>query len=131
MKLSKPGVLALQMKGPDGKVYDRREVSMQTISEQPVTFSRLQFGDGGQISIGADETARVYAGAGPLLRGMAMNVYTTSESWFGHAEALSARWRCGRRFGGGQARASQRRWAGPHAAHFGRQRCSRSRRSVL
>ena len=91
VKLSKPGVLALQMKGPDGKVYDRREVSMQTISEQPVTFSRLQFGDGGQISIGADETARVYAGAGPLLRGMAMNVYTTSESWFGHAEALSAR----------------------------------------
>jgi len=91
MKLGKPGVLALTMQGPDGKVYDRREVQLQTISEQPVTFSRLQFGDGGKLTIAADETARVYAGAGPLLRGMAMNVYTTSESWFGHAEALSAR----------------------------------------
>ncbi len=91
VKLTKPGVLALQLQGADGRVYDRREQPMQTISEQPVTFSRLQFGDGGAVSVGADETARVYAGAGPLLRGMAMNVYTTSESWFGHAEALSAR----------------------------------------
>lgn len=89
--LSKPGMLALTMQGGDGKVYDRREVPIETIAEQKVTFSRLQFGDGGKLTIGAEETARVYAGAGPLLRGMAMNVYTTSESWFGHAEALSAR----------------------------------------
>lgn len=89
--MNKPGVLALTVQGPDGKVYDRREQTMETIGEQKVTFSRLQFGDGGKVTIAADETARVYAGAGPLLRGMAMNVYTTSESWFGHAEALSAR----------------------------------------
>jgi hypothetical protein len=91
VKLGKPGMLSLTMQGPAGKVYDRREVALSTIAEQQVTFSRLQFGDGGKLTVGADETARVYAGAGPLLRGMAMNVYTTSESWFGHAEALSAR----------------------------------------
>ena len=91
LTMNKPGVLALTVQGPDGKVYDRRELPMDTIGEQKVTFSRLQFGDGGPVTIAADETARVYAGAGPLLRGMAMNVYTTSESWFGHAEALSAR----------------------------------------
>ncbi len=91
LTMNKPGVLALTVHGPDGKVYDRRELSMETIGEQKVTFSRLQFGEGGKVTIAADETARVYAGAGPLLRGMAMNVYTTSESWFGHAEALSAR----------------------------------------
>jgi hypothetical protein len=91
VKLTKPGVLALKLMGQDGKVYDNREQRIDTISEQQVTFSRLQFGDGSTVTVGADETARVYAGTGPLLKGMAMNVYTTSESWFGHAEALSAR----------------------------------------
>lgn len=61
LTLSKPGMLALtSAQGADGKVYDRREVPIETIAEQKVTFSRLQFGDGGKLTIGAEETARVY-----------------------------------------------------------------------
>lgn len=91
LKLAKPGVLSLKLQGADGTVYDNREQPLQTLSEQRVTFSRLHFGDGSVVSVGPDETGVVYGGAGPLLSGMVMNVYTTTESWFGHAEALSAR----------------------------------------
>lgn len=91
LNLYKPGVLTLSLRDAGGKLYDQRELPLETLGDQPVTYSRLLFGDGGKVAVGAGETARVYAGAGRLLRGVVMNVVTTSESWFGHAEALSAR----------------------------------------
>lgn len=91
LHLYKPGVLSLSLRDAGGKLYDQRELPLETLGDQPVTYSRLVFGDGGKVAVGAGETARVYAGAGRLLRGVVMNVVTTSESWFGHAEALSAR----------------------------------------
>lgn len=91
LDLYKPGTLSLSLRDAAGKLFDQRELRLETLSDQPVTYSRLVFGDGGQLSIAKGESARVYAGSGPLMRGMVMNIVTTTESWFGHAEALSAR----------------------------------------
>lgn len=91
LSLQAPGALTLELRDKGGQILDRREQKLASVSEVPVTTSRLVFGDGGSLPIGSRESARVYAGAGPLLRGMVMNVQTTVESWFGHAEALSAR----------------------------------------
>ncbi|MDW8280915.1 MAG: hypothetical protein RMK29_04330 [Myxococcales bacterium] len=88
---SAPGMLQLVLRTQAGEVVDLRELPVQTVSRQPVTLSRLVFGDGSTVHLAAGEVARVYAGVGPLLRGVVMNVLTTTESWFGHAEALSAR----------------------------------------
>ncbi len=91
LQLYKPGVLNLTLRDSNGQLFDRRDLPLQTLDQQPVTYSRLLFGDGSKVSVAAGETVRVYAGAGPLLRGIVANVMTTTESWFGHAEALSAR----------------------------------------
>lgn len=91
LELYKPGTLTLSLRDARGKLYDQRELPLSTLAEQPVTYSRLLFGDGGKVKVEAGETARVYAGTGPLLRGVVMNIVTTTASWFGHAEALSAR----------------------------------------
>lgn len=91
LSLRTPGTLTLQVRSADGQILDQREQVLQTVSELPVTYSRLVFGEGGPVTLAPGESARVYAGAGPLLRGMVMNVETTVQSWFGHAEALSAR----------------------------------------
>jgi hypothetical protein len=91
LSLYKPGELTVTLRDGAGHVRDRRRLTLQSLSAQPVTYSRLVFGDGGKVSIGPNETIRVYAGAGPLLRGVVMNILTTTQSWFGHAEALSAR----------------------------------------
>jgi hypothetical protein len=91
LSLRAPGTLVLKLRGADGQVLDQREQVLQTVAELPVTSSRLVFGEGAAVQLAAGESARVYAGTGPLLRGLVMNVETTVQSWFGHAEALSAR----------------------------------------
>ena len=58
---------------------------------QPVTYSRLILAAKDSVTVASDETAMVYAGPGALMKGVVMNMVTTMESWFGHAEALSAR----------------------------------------
>ncbi len=87
---SAAGKVLLELVGASGKSLDRREIAVQTIASQPVTFSRLVIAQGQAVSVGAGETAIVYPGPGALLKGIVMNMVTTMESWFGHAEALSA-----------------------------------------
>jgi len=85
------GKLVLQLSDLKGKPLDRRELAVTLLGDQEVTVSRLEFAGGQGISVAADEELVVYAGAGPLLQGVVMNMFTTTESWFGHAEALSAK----------------------------------------
>ncbi len=91
LSLYKPGELLVTLRDSSGQTRDQRRLNLQSLSEQPVTYSRLVFGDGGKVELAPGETMRIYPGAGPLLRGVVMNIVTTTESWFGHAEALSAR----------------------------------------
>ncbi|MEW5852023.1 MAG: hypothetical protein AB2A00_24760 [Myxococcota bacterium] len=84
------GVVVLQLTTANGTLLDRREIMVHSVAAQPVTWSRLEMGTGKSVSVGPEETAVVYAGPGALMRGMVTNVVTTMESWFGHAEALSA-----------------------------------------
>ena len=91
LTLYKPGDLMVSLRDGNGQLRDQRRLPLLSLGEQPVTYSRLVFGDGGKVDVAAGETVRVYPGAGPLLRSVVMNVVTTTESWFGHAEALSAR----------------------------------------
>ena len=91
LSLYKPGDLQVSLRDASGQLRDQRRLPLQSLSEQPVTYSRLAFGDGSKLDVAAGETVRVYPGAGPLLRGVTLNILTTTESWFGHAEALSAR----------------------------------------
>ncbi len=86
------GKLIVQLTDSKGKALDRRELAVTLLDDQTVTYSRLEFGGGQQgVTVGANEEVVVYDGAGPLLKGIVMNVFTTTESWFGHAEALSAK----------------------------------------
>lgn len=94
LTLYKPGDLTVTLRDATGRIRDQRVLPLQTISSTPVTYSRLIFSDGAAVSkltLAAGETARIYPSTGPLLAGMVQNVLTTTESWFGHAEALSAR----------------------------------------
>jgi hypothetical protein len=85
------GTLVLQTSDGKGRPIDRRELPVTLLDDQPVTYSRLEFGGAAQgVPVAADEEVVVYEGAGPLLKGVVTNVFTTTESWFGHAEALSA-----------------------------------------
>jgi len=85
------GKLVLQLTDAHGQALDRRELPIALLDDQEVTWSRLEFGGGQQgTPVAANQEVVVYEGAGPLLEGMVMNVFTTTESWFGHAEALSA-----------------------------------------
>ena len=84
------GVVLFELVGPGGRALDRRETAFQSVARETVTFSRLLIADGKPIEIAPGETAVVYRGPGALLRGMVMSSATTMESWFGHAEALSA-----------------------------------------
>jgi hypothetical protein len=85
------GKLILQVADSAGKPIDRRELAVDFLEDQSVTWSRLEFGSGqGEVQVGPNEEVVVYPGAGPLLQGAAMNLFTTTESWFGHSEALSA-----------------------------------------
>lgn len=85
-----PGPLSLVLADKKGKPVDRREFSVQSLGAQTVTFSRLLMASDAPVSMAAGETAMVYEGPGALLKGIVMNMVTTMESWFGHAEALSA-----------------------------------------
>ncbi|HNN92954.1 MAG TPA: hypothetical protein PKI03_11830 [Pseudomonadota bacterium] len=91
LSLYKPGELLVTLRDGNGQTRDQRRLNLLSLSEQPVTYSRLVFGEGSKVELAAGETMRIYPGAGPLLRGVVMNIVTTTESWFGHAEALSAR----------------------------------------
>jgi hypothetical protein len=85
------GTVQLELADARGKVLDKRELPFQSVAAQKVTFSRLVVAGKDPIAVGPEETAVVYAGPGALMRGIVVNMATTMESWFGHAEALSAR----------------------------------------
>lgn len=85
-----PGTIDLALVDEAGQTHDRRQLSVADVARQPVTWSRLEVGGAGRISVQPGEKIVVYPGPGPLLRGIVTNVVTTMESWFPHAEALSA-----------------------------------------
>jgi hypothetical protein len=85
-----PGTLNLVLLDGKKKVVDRRDVVVQSLGAQPVTFSRLVFSGGAPVKVGPGEVAMAYAGPGAMMKGVVMNMVTTMESWFGHAEAISA-----------------------------------------
>jgi hypothetical protein len=88
---TKNGKVIVDVKNDQKKTVDRRELEVTSLQEQPVTFSRLEFLGTAAVGVDKDETVTVYKGSGELLRGIVMNMFTTMESWFGHAEALSAK----------------------------------------
>ena len=73
-----------------GKTHDKRVVKIADIAKQKITFSRLQVGGNQSIAVQPGERAIAYAHPGALMHGIVSNVVTTMESWFPHAEALSA-----------------------------------------
>ncbi len=85
-----PGTIDLALVDDAGQTHDRRKLSVADVARQPVTWSRLEVGGSGRISVQPGEKLVVYGGPGPLMQGIVSNVVTTMESWFPHAEALSA-----------------------------------------
>ncbi|MBI5608534.1 MAG: hypothetical protein HY902_06600 [Deltaproteobacteria bacterium] len=85
-----PGTIELALVDDAGQTHDRRKLPVADVARQPVTWSRLEVGGAGRITVQPGEKLVVYGGPGPLLRGIVTNVVTTMESWFPHAEALSA-----------------------------------------
>jgi hypothetical protein len=84
------GKVVFELRTAKGKVVDRREVPVEALGDQDVTFSRLSLGGASPIKVEAGDSVVVYPGPGALLGGIVMNMVTTMESWFGHAEAMSA-----------------------------------------
>ncbi|MCC6812390.1 MAG: hypothetical protein IT381_33525 [Deltaproteobacteria bacterium] len=88
---AKNGKVIVSVTNDQKKVVDRREIEVASLQDQPVTYSRLEFLGAGAVNVDKGDTVTVYKSSGELLRGVVMNMFTTMESWFGHAEALSAK----------------------------------------
>lgn len=84
------GEIVAALVDDDGKVHDKRKVAIADVAHQKVTWSRLASGGGKAITAKAGERVTAYANPGALLHGIVSNMVTTMESWFPHAEALSA-----------------------------------------
>lgn len=85
------GELQLALVDAGGKTVDKRLFRIQDLGKQPVTWSRLELGGATPVAVQAGDRLVVYAGPGLLLGGIVSQVVTTMESWFPHAEALSAK----------------------------------------
>ncbi len=85
------GTLSIHLQDARGRSLDRRELALRDVANQTLTLSRLELGGKQPVSFEKGESAMVYEGPGALLKGMVTNVVTTTYSWFGHAEALSAK----------------------------------------
>lgn len=85
------GELQMALVDAAGKTVDKRLFRIQDLGKQPVTWSRLELGGAKPVAVQAGEKLVVYGGPGLLLGGMVSQVVTTMESWFPHAEALSAK----------------------------------------
>ncbi len=85
------GVLDIQLAVPGGRVKDHRQYALADVARLPVTWSRLAFAsEDRKLSLAPGERVVVFHGPGELLHGVVNNVVTTLESWFPHAEAMSA-----------------------------------------
>lgn len=84
------GKLSLILEGPDGKVADRRDFQMNNISAMPVTFSEVIVSDGAPVKLEKAGDVAVYSNPARLMTNIAANIDTTMNSWFGHAEAMTA-----------------------------------------
>ncbi len=84
------GEIVAALVDDDGKVHDKRKVVIADVARQKVTWSRLATGGGKAITVKGGEKVTAYATPGALLHGIVSNMVTTMESWFPHAEALSA-----------------------------------------
>ncbi len=88
---AQPGELQLALVDAKGDSVDKRLFRIQDLAKQAVTWSRLEMGGSRPVAVQAGEKLVVYGGPGLLLGGMVSQVVTTMESWFPHAEALSAK----------------------------------------
>lgn len=84
------GELQLALVDAAGKTVDKRLYRIADLAKQKVTWSRLEMGGPRGVAVRQGERLVAYAGPGPLLSGMVAQTVTTMESWFPHAEALSA-----------------------------------------
>jgi len=84
------GELVAALVDDSGRVHDKRALPIHDVGRQKVTWSRLATGGSKAIVARAGDTIAVYSGPGGLLNGIVSNMVTTMESWFPHAEALSA-----------------------------------------
>ena len=82
------GDVTFELRDSSGVVLDRSVQSPELLGDQRVTYSRLVFG---RASAAPGETAQTFDGPRELLRGVTTNIITTMQSWFPHAEAVSAR----------------------------------------
>lgn len=85
------GALQMELVDATGKSLDKRLFRIQDLGKQAVTWSRLELGGAKPIAVQQGERLVVYGGPGLLLGGIVSQVVTTMESWFPHAEALSAK----------------------------------------
>lgn len=85
------GELQMQLTDEKGKIIDKRLYKIADVAKQKVTWSRLELGGNKPIALQPGTRAIVYKGPGELLHGIVTNMLTTMESWFPHAEALSAK----------------------------------------
>ncbi|MBM4345475.1 MAG: hypothetical protein FJ100_19050 [Deltaproteobacteria bacterium] len=84
------GEIVAALVDEEGKVHDKRKVAIADVAKQKVTWSRLATGGGKVVTAKAGERVTAYATPGALLHGTVGQMVTTMESWFPHAEALSA-----------------------------------------
>lgn len=85
------GELQMSLVDAQGKVADKRLFRIQDLAKQAVTWSRLELGGARAVPVRQGDRLIAYAGPGAFMGGIVSNVVTTMESWFPHAEALSAK----------------------------------------
>ncbi|NQU16996.1 MAG: hypothetical protein HQ564_02925, partial [Candidatus Saganbacteria bacterium] len=83
--------LLMEIIGADQKVIDSRQLTIGNVSNQKATTSRLVISDGDTpVSVAPGERAAVFRNVGQMLSGILRNMITTTESWFPHAETVTA-----------------------------------------
>lgn len=85
------GELQMQLTDEAGKIVDKRLYKIADVAKQKVTWSRLELGGNKPVALQPGTRAIIYKGPGELMGGIVTNMLTTMESWFPHAEALSAK----------------------------------------
>ena len=85
------GQLSAVLVDKNGKVMDKRALEVRDAGAVPVTFSDVRISDGTQMVLEKGRRVAIYQHPARLLQGVLANINTTMRSWFGHAEAISAR----------------------------------------
>jgi len=91
MKGENYGQLSAVLVDKNGKILDKRRLEVRDAGTMPVTFSDVHISDGTAMVLEKGRRVAIYQHPARLLQGALSNINTTMKSWFGHAEAISAR----------------------------------------